>query len=103
MEKVRYGCRFGGEHLVVIEISEELPSAAKLAYELKNVVKAENRRRAYRGESKIAYKIETSEKLAEQFPDVAAGGFRLVEDRNVVQSVDMGQVFFASDSVDGED
>lgn len=103
MSKVRYGCSFHSEHLIVIQISEEMAGNEKLARELKTVIEKENIRRSYHGESKIAYKIVTSEKLAEQFPDVAAGEFKLVDDRSAVQSVDLGQIFFASNPVGGED
>ena len=64
--KIRYGCKFGGNELVVIQLSEEMTDNVKLAQELKRVIAKENIRRAYRGQPKIAYKITTSEKLVEQ-------------------------------------
>ena len=101
--KIRHGCKFGSEDLVIIRISEEMAGNVKLAEALKQVIAKENVRRVYHGQPKIAYKITTSEKLAEQFPDVAAGDFELVADDKIVQTIDMGRIFFASEPVVGED
>lgn len=98
-KKIHFGCRFGGEELVVIQISEEMAGNEKLAYELQQVLEKDNIRRTYMGKPKVAYKIATSEKLAEQFPDVAAGGFQLTKDQKTVQEVDLGRVYFASQPV----
>ena len=100
--EIRYGCGFASNELVVIQISAEIDGGEKLANELRQVIVKENIRRAYYGKQKIAYRITTSEKLVEQFPDVAAGNFQLVDRSDVAQAVDMGRVFFASRSVAGE-
>lgn len=101
--EIRYGCSFGGKDLVVIQISEDMAGNVKLANELKRVIEKENIRRTHDGQPKIAYKITTSEKLVEQFPDVAAGDFKLIDKGGIAQEVDLGRVFFASCPVAGEE
>lgn len=101
--KIRYGCNFGGSELVVIQLSEEMADNVKLARELKQVIEKENIRRAYKGQPKIAYKITTSEKLVEQFPDVAAGDFKLTQENDMDQQLDLGRVFFTSNPVVGKE
>ena len=44
----------------------------------------------------VPYKITTSEKLADQFPDVATGGFKLEDLPDADQQVAIGRYFFAS-------
>lgn len=95
-KEIRYGCRFGGENLVVVQLSRELPGNVRLARRILEALDKENMVRAYHGEPLVPYKIATSEKLADQFPDVAAGGFKLEDLPDVEQQVDIGRYFFAS-------
>jgi len=99
--KIQFGCTFHGEQIVVVQISEEIDNSLFIANEMKRVLQKENIRRERDGKPKIAYKIATSEKLGEQFPEVAKGGFRLTEDETIIQEADMGMVFFGSNPVLG--
>lgn len=85
--------------MIVIQLSENMTGNVKLAQELKQVIEKENIRRAHKGQPMIPYKITTSAKLAEQFPDVAAGDFKLVEEDDVDQELDTGHILFASSPV----
>ncbi len=101
-KEIRFGCAFGGQDLVVIQMAQTEGNEA-LARELRTVLEKENIRRAYIGLPLIAYKIETSGSLTDRHPDVAAGGFKLTEEADVVQQVDMGRIFFPSSPVGGEE
>lgn len=102
-KEIRFGCRFGGEEIVVIQISAGVEGNVELARELRYVIEKDNMRRAYMNRPKIPYKIATSEKLSEQFPDVADGSFKLEDSKEIEQMVDLGKVFFASKPVFGEE
>lgn len=95
-KEIRYGCRFGGEEMVIVQISRELPGNVRLAKRILEALDKENAVRAYNGEPLIPYKITTSERLADQFPDVAAGGFKLEDLPETDQQVAIGRYFFAS-------
>lgn len=95
-KEIRYGCRFGGEEMVIVQISRELPGNVRLAKRILEALDKENAVRAYNGEPLIPYKITTSERLADQFPDVAAGGFKLEDLPETDQQVATGRYFFAS-------
>ena len=99
--KVRFGCRFSGKELVVIQISEEIENSGEIANKLKQVLQRENIRRVQNGKEKIAYSITTSEKLGEQFPEVADGSFRLKPEDDAIQEADMGMMFFGSNPIIG--
>lgn len=101
-KNIRFGCDFGGQDMVVIQMTLTEGNEA-LARELRTAVEKENIRRAYIGLPLIAYKIETSGSLTDRHPDVAAGGFKLTEEADVVQQVDMGRIFFPSNPVGGEE
>lgn len=95
-KEIRYGCRFGGEEMAIVQISRELPGNVRLAKRILEALDKENAVRAYNGEPLIPYKITTSERLADQFPDVAAGGFKLEDLPETDQQVAIGRYFFAS-------
>ena len=95
-KEIRYGCRFGGDGLVVVQVSRELAGNVRLARRILEALDRENAVRAYNGEPLVPYKITTSEKLADQFPDVAAGDFKLEDLPGVDQQVSIGRYFFAS-------
>ena len=95
-KEIRYGCRFGGAEMVIVQISRELPGNVRLAKRILEALDKENAVRAYNGEPLIPYKITTSERLADQFPDVAAGGFKLEDLPETDQQVAIGRYFFAS-------
>lgn len=99
--KIRYGCTFGSDNIVVIQISEEIDNRLLLANALRQVLQKENIRRVQKGEQRIAYKITTSEKLGEQFSEVADGSFRLQAEDEVIQEADMGITFWGSNPVLG--
>lgn len=95
-KEIRYGCRFGGDEMVVVRVSRELAGNVRLARRILEALDRENAVRAYHGEPLVPYKITTSEKLADQFPDVAAGDFKLEDLPGVDQQVSIGRYFFAS-------
>ena len=95
-KEIRYGCRFGGDGLVVVQVSRELAGNVRLARRILEALEKENMVRAYHGDPLVPYKITTSEKLADQFPDVAAGGFKLEDLPDADQQVAIGRYFFAS-------
>ena len=95
-KEIRYGCRFGGDGMVVVQVSRELAGNVRLARRLLEALEKENMARAYHGEPLVPYKITTSEKLADQFPDVAAGEFELEDQPDTDQQVAIGRYFFTS-------
>lgn len=95
-KEIRYGCRFGGDEMVVVQVSRELAGNVRLARRILEALEKENAVRAYHGEPLVPYKITTSEKLADQFPDVAAGGFKLEDLPDADQQVAIGRYLFAS-------
>ena len=89
-KEIRYGCRFGGDGLVVVQVSRELAGNVRLARRILEALDRENAVRAYHGEPLVPYK------MADQFPDVAAGGFKLEDLSDTDQQVAIGRYFFAS-------
>lgn len=89
---INIGTRFQSTELVVIKMTEGMDHSYELAMRMVSLLKKENNRRARVGEPLLGFKIETSGELLEQYPEVAQGKFRFVNDGKTYEEMDLGVV-----------
>lgn len=88
--EIQFGCSYGSDNIIVIQISEEIESSLYVANLMKQLIQKENVRRLRKGEQKIAYKIITSKNMNEKYCDVASGLFYPKMEEGVIYEVDTG-------------